>query len=238
MRRGFRQKFLGLCEVSRQQVGEPEIGEHAGVVRHDLEGFGIEFAGAGMLAHLVVDDALARKHAPIRPIRRMRLAQNAHRLIISTNIAEGPAIGGGDFLVADIHDGSPLENGHRLLELSAGAKRTAIGQRGGLFARPRIIALGESIEIGRSSIRVEELLVTSRSEPVNCPSRLEQPPASIASATTGTMMRIGRGRRTLMAPEANDALEPFRCGMAMIPPDPGAQSQTGSFCATHFTVQE
>ena len=89
--RGFR-----LRQPLAERVGEAEIGQHARLVRADLEGGVVEVLRRGVVAQLVGGDALRGEDAPVRPVRRVGARQHLLRLLEVAVLEQRLAVGGED----------------------------------------------------------------------------------------------------------------------------------------------
>ena len=117
--------LLGLRQILGKHVGQAEVGQHRGLLGHDLQGAGVIAAGFVMPAELVERGALHRQDAPVGIVGRMGAAEHVERLLEIAVIGERAAIAGEQCLVAGMGDGGLFEHGDGLGALPGGAQRLA-----------------------------------------------------------------------------------------------------------------
>ena len=88
-----RSVVFGLRQILRQRVGQAEIGQHRGLVRHEPQRAGVVALGFGVAADLIEHGALHRQDAPVGPIRRVRAVEHLERLRVIAVVGERAAIG-------------------------------------------------------------------------------------------------------------------------------------------------
>ena len=128
LRRRAAQHLFGVRQVVRERIGEPEIGEHRGLVGNDLERSEIITLRFGVVPHLVEHGALRGEDAPVGLVGRVGAAEHVERLLIIAVFRKRAAVFAEHGLVVRVADRCPLQHGQRLGALSGGTQRLRIAQ--------------------------------------------------------------------------------------------------------------
>ena len=104
---GAAQRLLGLRQILRQHVGQPEIGQHRRLFGRDLQRARIILPRFLVPPELIERRALRRQDAPVRIVRAVGAAEHVEGLLEIAVVGQRAAIAGQQRLVAGMGDAWP-----------------------------------------------------------------------------------------------------------------------------------
>ena len=201
LRRGAPQGRLRLRQVFRQRVGQPEIGQHRGLVGHQPQRAGVVPLRIGVAAHLIEHRALHRQDAPVGLVLRVGAVEHVERLLVVAVVGERPAVGAEHDTIVRIVDRRLLEHGRGLRALADGAQRLGVADRRIRIGRLGAVALAPGIHLLPPLLRGARRGVgRDRAGGVGDagqPVVVEQPP-TLSAAKTATEARRRAGGRCIV----------------------------------------